>query len=63
MHTFSGRKIHSVRVGLRRHAELALNYRTIFRNGHQARRRAQAFATWREHWRQSLVSTQLTGRP
>ena len=54
MRAFRGHQIHTVRVGLRRGAQLSLNYRTIFRNGHQAKRREQAFAAWREHLPRAL---------
>ena len=54
MREFRGHQIHNVRAGLRHGAELSLNYRTIFRNGHQAKRSAQAFAAWREHWPRAL---------
>lgn len=36
-----GHEVHRTRVGLRRGAPLSLNYRTIFRNGHQAQRSMQ----------------------
>jgi len=53
MRALRGYELHRIRVGLRSGAELSLNWRTVFRNGHQAKQHREAFTAWRKHWRAS----------
>ena len=55
MRTLRGDALHRVRVGQRHGANLSLNYRTLFRNGHLARRQAEVFESWRVLWRERLL--------